>query len=44
MEVFEISIPAFREEGDNFGQGTEKHLKISIPAFREEGDYLFQQH
>ena len=33
-----ISIPAFREEGDEFLFSQDFLYHISIPAFREEGD------
>ena len=33
-----ISIPAFREEGDADCPDRRYHRPISIPAFREEGD------
>ena len=37
--TYEISIPAFREEGDQVRLELEKdYTTISIPAFREEGD------
>ena len=38
MGVFEISIPAFREEGDGGEELKARGGIISIPAFREEGD------
>ena len=36
----DISIPAFREEGDRINSLLEVVVGISIPAFREEGDGL----
>ena len=36
--VLSISIPAFREEGDQANKPMPNNIPISIPAFREEGD------
>ena len=36
--IIEISIPAFREEGDALSMPLNPCNIISIPAFREEGD------
>ena len=36
--VIDISIPAFREEGDLWQRECGSRIAISIPAFREEGD------
>ena len=38
--IIEISIPAFREEGDALSMPLNPCNIISIPAFREEGDGL----
>ncbi len=39
----EISIPAFREEGDAMSEVETHLIGISIPAFREEGDVLLAE-